>query len=125
MKMALKRMSVKNYFLICLCLVVVGALAACSTLSAGRKYTLVKMDRKAGLVEARSILDPDVGDDLDKRIGGPATTPSDLASTTNNLLRITLNGGYIRYLQSFNRPEVVIFARTRVQNPVDPFDSFV
>lgn len=75
-------------------------LSGCSTLSAGKKYTLAKVDREMKLIEPRRVIYQEgQPDGLDK----PLTT-----------FGIKLNSGYLRYLESVGRPEVAIFAQVRL-----------
>ncbi|QDU65018.1 hypothetical protein [Engelhardtia mirabilis] len=79
------------------------AAASCSTLPAGSKYTLSKVGRDMRLYEPRLVLETeDQTDNLDK------------VDPTGNW-GITLNGGFIPYLESVNRPEVVLFVRCLIR----------
>ena len=79
------------------------ALVSCSTLPAGSKYTLTKIGRDMRLYEPRLVLETeDQTDNLDK------------VDPTGNW-GITLNGGFIPYLESINRPEVVLFVRVLIR----------
>jgi hypothetical protein len=82
-------------------------LSACATNTGGRHYTLAKVDRYSSLVPARSLLDEEegdaIGDGLDELVDG--------------YFGITLDSGYIRYLQSIVQPEIAIFSKVAVRKP--------
>lgn len=66
--------------------------SGCTTLSAGKKYTLAKVDRKRFLVEPNRVLETEgQTDDFDK------------VNPAGNF-GIVINSGYIPYLQSIKRP---------------------
>ncbi|MCB9888877.1 MAG: hypothetical protein H6836_04820 [Planctomycetes bacterium] len=88
-----------------LCLLAGG----CNVLSSGRKYTLAKIDRQGNLVEPHRRLPP--ADDGLERVP--------------RRLSVVLNGGFIRYLDAVDRPEVAIFARVKVRKPNEAEETLV
>lgn len=79
-------------------------LQSCNTLSAGRKYTLAKVDRDWSLVEPHRLLEQRSDDMLDE------------VNPTGNW-GLTMNGGFLPFLDSIDRPEVVIFVSVRIREP--------
>jgi hypothetical protein len=80
----------------------------CTTLSAGSRYTLAKMNRDGALIEGRRVIeDPNGSDDYDQI--APRKT-----------IGVKLNSGFVRYLQSIQRPEIAIFVKAVVREPNKP-----
>ncbi|RLA20194.1 MAG: hypothetical protein DRQ62_10870, partial [Gammaproteobacteria bacterium] len=91
----------------------IASLIACSTLSAGKKYTLAKVDRDKRLIEPNKIFaQPEQSDLLDK------LNPTDVLS-------LVLNSGCLPYLQEVGRPEVVIFVSTKIRQKNRPDEELL
>lgn len=88
-------------------------MSSCAAHTAGRKYTVAKVnsDRRS-LVEAKSVL-PARDDGYDRRIDH------------DEYIGLTLNGGFLRFLNDAERPEVAIFARVRITPPDAPDETHV
>ncbi|MCK5941815.1 MAG: hypothetical protein KAI24_07610 [Planctomycetes bacterium] len=82
-------------------------LHGCNTLPAGRKYTLAKVDRDWSLVEPHRLLEQRTDDLLDE------------VNPTGNW-GLTMNGGFLPFLEAIERPEVVIFVSVRIREPDEP-----
>lgn len=85
---------------LCGCLV-----AACSVLPSGQLYTFAKVAPDQSLIPARSApapAEPVTGDDSRIRLG--------------EYLNLTLKGGFLRYLEAIDRPEVLLFVRVKVRS---------
>lgn len=93
-----------------LALLVPFLFSGCAQLSAGKSYTLAKVDRTGGLVDAQRLLKPLASDlkadPLDQQVG-----------TT---LEIRLADYYLRYLQNMLPPSTVVFSRAVINDPRSP-----
>ncbi|MEM7232078.1 MAG: hypothetical protein AAF517_07890, partial [Planctomycetota bacterium] len=87
-------------------------ISGCNTLASGRKYTLAKVDRDFRLVEPHRLLEQLEEDRLDE------------VNPTGNW-GITLNGGFLPYLDAVENPEVVIFVSVRIREQDEPEDSLL
>ena len=87
---------------------IICSVISCSTLSAGKKYTLAKVNREKQLIEPHRVFEnPNQSDLLDK------VNPTDVLS-------LVLNSGCLPYLQEVGRPEVAIFITTKIRQKDKP-----
>jgi hypothetical protein len=81
------------------------ALLGCTTLSSGSKYTLAKVGR-----DRRLLVEPKLVD----RSPSAQGTENESDRYIPNTFGIKLNGGYLRYLDAVEHPEVAIFAQVKM-----------
>jgi hypothetical protein len=87
--------------------------SACTTLPAGRHYEMAKMNRDGSLIEAR------------RQITSPVTTDIYDQIAPRESFGIKLNSGFIRYLESVERPEIAIFVNVLVREPTKADEGIV
>ena len=104
--------------------IVVALLAGCSTLPAGRGYTMAKTALDARLVESRRSL-PLCGKDESNCRGKIDSTNELDRVAPNGTIGIKLNAGYVRYLESIKRAHVAVFSRAVVRNPGEVSNGLV
>lgn len=78
---------------------------SCAQFSAGKTYTLAKVDRETFLV------DPSL------QLGEDPTSPDHWDDPVGGTIEIRLADHFIKYLTTLGRPEVVIFSRVVVRDP--------
>ena len=77
----------------------------CAELSAGRQYTMAKVDAdQARLMPVTTVVHD----------GDGAGESGDYDRPVGTHLGIVLSGGYLRYLSAVDRPEVLIYARVKI-----------
>jgi hypothetical protein len=92
---------------------VLASLMACNAHTAGRKYTFAKMDAdRRSFVEFKTVL-PERTDGYDQLV------------RHGEYIGISLNSGFLRFLNDAERPEVAIFARVRITPLESPDESYV
>jgi hypothetical protein len=92
-----------NRLVLVLAAIVLPLVACSSPKSSGRHYTIAKVNRENRLVAARRILEEGRADNLDKVVDA--------------YFGLTIDGGYVRYLQAIVHPEIAIFSKVTVRRP--------
>lgn len=100
-------------------LISILTLGGCNTLSSGRHYVLAKADGSRRLVEPKTILLPET--EVERLQWKNTRGLLDEVNPSGNI-GVILNGGFLRYLESVERPEVAIFCRARIR-PVNEADE--
>jgi hypothetical protein len=100
-----------------------AVLCGCSTLPAGRGYTMAKANYDGRLVEARErLLNVPA---IQEAAKGVDTTNDLDRIAPNKTIGIRLTAGYIRYLESIKRANVAIFTRTLVRKSGEASNGLV